>query len=167
VRNTTVLQETLFIHAFFGEGIVHMIRINRQTDYAFRVILSLAKQSPQTRISSAKIRKEMLIPPALSLRIVAELARGGFIHTFPGRDGGIELAYQAKDISLWSIVDLFEGPIHLSECQTDKEDCPFEPECPIHRRWEPLQEILRKELEKITFDELAQDTKDFALLDVV
>ncbi len=141
-----------------------MIRINRQTDYAFRIILSLAKHPHGTRISSAKIRKEMLIPPALSLRIVADLARGGFIRTFPGRDGGIELARPAKDISLWSIVDLFEGPIHLSECQTDRKDCPFEPECPIHRRWEPLLEILRKELEKITFEELAQEAKDFKLL---
>ena len=63
-----------------------------------------------------------------------------------------------------SIVDLFEGPVHLSECQTDKGDCPFEPECPIHRRWEPLQEILRKELEKITFEELSHDAKAFELL---
>ena len=77
-----------------------MIRINRQTDYAFRVILSLAKHPPKTRISSVKIREEMLIPPSLSPRIVEGLARGGFIHTFPGRDGVIELACQSKDISL-------------------------------------------------------------------
>jgi len=30
VRNTTVLQETLFIHAFFGEGIVYDIIISEK-----------------------------------------------------------------------------------------------------------------------------------------
>jgi len=141
-----------------------MIRIKRQTDYAFRVILALAKHPHGTRISSSKIRKEMLIPPALSLRIVAELSRGKFILTFPGRDGGIELAHNAKDISLWSIVDLFEGPIYLSECQTEGQECPFEEHCPIRRRWDPLLAVIRKELEKITFEELARDAEMLKLL---
>ena len=141
-----------------------MIRINRQTDYAFRIILTLAKYPHGTRISSSKIKKEMLIPPGLSLRIVAELARGKFIRTFPGRNGGIELAYLAKDISLWSIIDLFEGPVHLSECQMEEVECPFEEKCPIRQRWDPLQAILRRELEKITFEELANDAKVFELL---
>ena len=144
-----------------------MLRINRQTDYAFRVILALAKHPHGTRISSSKIRDEMLIPPALSLRIIADLAQGEFIRTFPGRDGGIELAYPAKDISLWSILDLFEGPVHISECQTEGVACPFEEGCPIRRRWDPLQALLRREMEKITFEELANDAKVFELLAAV
>lgn len=137
-----------------------MIRINRQTDYAFRVILFLAKHPSGTRISSAAIKEEMLIPPALSPRIIAELAHGGFIRTFPGRDGGIQLAYPADQITIWDILDLFEGPIYLSDCLTDDLDCPFESACPVRRRWGPLQRILRKELEKITFRELALESDE-------
>jgi len=62
-----------------------MIRINRQTDYAIRVVLALAKHPERKRISTTEIQQEMLIPPAFSPRIVAELSRGGFILTFPGR----------------------------------------------------------------------------------
>jgi DNA-binding IscR family transcriptional regulator len=43
-----------------------MIRINRQTDYAVRFILSLARREEGKRVSTAEIRKEMLIPPALA-----------------------------------------------------------------------------------------------------
>ena len=74
-----------------------MLRINRQTDYAVRVLLALAKKPPETRLSTAEIREEMLIPKSVSLRIVADLARGGFIKTFPGRDGGIKLAHPAEN----------------------------------------------------------------------
>ena len=40
-----------------------MLRINRQTDYAVRVILALAKRSEGTRLSTGEIQQEMLIPP--------------------------------------------------------------------------------------------------------
>jgi len=141
-----------------------MLRVNRQTDYAFRIILYLAKQPPETRVSSTKVRKAMLVPPAFSPRIVSKLAHAEFIHTFPGREGGIQLARHPKDISMWDILTLFEGPIYLSDCISGEEDeqCPFDEECPIHFRWEPLQAILRQELEAITFDELAKESKELA-----
>ncbi|MBT3315602.1 MAG: Rrf2 family transcriptional regulator [Anaerolineae bacterium] len=141
-----------------------MFRITRQADYAFRIILFLAKEPEEERTPSSLVYEEMLIPATLSPRIVAQLARGGFLNTFPGRDGGIQLACRAEDISLWDIIDFFEGPIHLSECQEGGTECPFEEKCPIRRRWDPLQAILQRELEKNTFEDLAQDAKAFELL---
>jgi len=52
-----------------------MLKINRQTDYAVRVVLALAKRGEGSRLSSAEIQQEMLIPQALMGRIVAQLAR--------------------------------------------------------------------------------------------
>ena len=77
-----------------------MIRINRQTDYAIRVILALAKRGDEAMLPTSQIQKEMLIPKALSLRVVADLAKGGFIVTYPGRDGGVKLARPAAEINL-------------------------------------------------------------------
>ncbi len=68
-----------------------MLKINRQTDYAVRVLLALAKQPEGTRLSTAAIQQEMLIPPAFMMRIVAQLAKTGLLNTFPGRDGGLML----------------------------------------------------------------------------
>ncbi len=58
-----------------------MLRINRQTDYAVRVLLALAKQAEGARLSTAAIQREMLVPAALMPRIVADLARTGLIRT--------------------------------------------------------------------------------------
>ncbi len=52
-----------------------MLKINRQTDYAVRVVLALAKHGEGARLSSADIQQEMLIPKAFMSRIVAQLAR--------------------------------------------------------------------------------------------
>lgn len=41
-----------------------MLRINRQTDYAVRMLLALAQRGEQTRLSTTAIQQEMLIPLA-------------------------------------------------------------------------------------------------------
>ncbi len=134
-----------------------MIRINRQTDYAIRVVLSLAKREPNVRVSTTEVQLEMLIPPSLAQRIVADLARGGFVQTFPGRDGGITLARPAKEINLRQVVEHFEGKIFVSDCLLGKGECPFDNNCPVRCRWARLQSTMMQELEQITFDDLAQE----------
>ena len=134
-----------------------MIRINRQTDYAIRLILYLAQKEKGTRVSTAEVRREMQIPPALAQRIVADLARGEFILTFPGRDGGLVLARPAQEINLRQIVEHFEGKFFISDCLVDKGNCPFDNKCPVRFRWVHLQSQMVLELEQITFKELAQD----------
>ncbi len=134
-----------------------MIRVNRQTDYAIRVLLALAQRGDTARASTTTIQQEMLIPPALAGRIVADLARGGFIFTYAGREGGIQLARPAHLITLLQVVEFFEGPIHFSECIDGDIICPFELGCPVRVRWSRLDGMVRLALDKITFAELAAD----------
>ena len=93
-----------------------MLRINRQTDYAVRVVLALSKREKGRLFPTAEIGREMLIPPVLLQRIVAELANGGFINTQVGRDGGISLAHDPNQITLLQVVEQFEGELYLSDC---------------------------------------------------
>jgi Rrf2 family nitric oxide-sensitive transcriptional repressor len=136
-----------------------MFRVNRQTDYAARVILSLAKRPAGARISTAEIGREMLIPPALLQRIVAELAGGGFIKTQPGRDGGISLARQPREITLLQIVEWFEGELVISDCILKQGDCPFEEKCPVSCQWKRLNDLIRVEMSQIDFGKLVEDGK--------
>jgi len=139
-----------------------MIRINRQTDYAIRVILALAKQGDETMLPTSQIQQEMLIPKALSLRVVAELAKGGFILTYPGRDGGLKLARPAAEINLRQVVTYFENNFTVSECLHGGGTCPFDHSCPVRCRWARLQALILQELENTSFDELAREAASVA-----
>ena len=136
-----------------------MFRINRQTDYAVRVVLALAKKPQGTRLPTSEIGREMLIPPALLQRIVAELAGKGIILTQAGRDGGISLAHAPKDITVLQVVEIFEGELHLSDCIHNPGECPFESHCPVHCQWVRLKQILRDEMARVTFEQLVKDGK--------
>lgn len=134
-----------------------MLRINRQTDYAVRVILALSKKETGKRVFTSEIGREMLIPPALLQRIVAELAGGGYIHTQAGRDGGISLAHAPKDISLLQIVEHFEGQLYLSDCVLKPGECPFDKKCPVHCQWVRLKNLLRDEMARVSFQQLVEE----------
>ena len=137
-----------------------MLRINRQTDYAVRVLLALAKRGEGTRLSSATIQQEMLIPVAFLPRIVAQLARADLLKTFPGRDGGLMLPRPAYQINLRHVVEAFEGPILLSACLDVKneDDCPFQANCPVSPKWGRVQVAMMREMAAITFEQLAKES---------
>lgn len=137
-----------------------MLKINRQTDYAVRVVLALSQRNPGARISSAVIQKEMRIPRAFMSRIVAELAANKLILTFPGRDGGLSLPKPAKEITLRHVVEAFEGPFHLSECMhstIEDDDCPFVGSCPVRSKWGRVQLAMLREMGLINFADLAAE----------
>ena len=99
----------------------------------------------------------MLIPPALLQRIVAELAGGGFILTQAGRDGGITLARDPKQITLLQVVEHFEGELYLSDCVLKPGECPFDTRCPVHCQWIRLKNMLRNEMARTTFEQLVEE----------
>ncbi|HSK66315.1 MAG TPA: Rrf2 family transcriptional regulator [Anaerolineales bacterium] len=137
-----------------------MLKINRQTDYAVRVVLALARHGEGARRSTAEIQKEMLVPKAFMSRIVAQLARAGLVNTFPGRDGGLMLPRPASQITLKDIVEAFEGPILLSQCLQVKgeDDCPFQVNCPVRPKWGRVQVAMLREMASITFEDLVQES---------
>ena len=133
-----------------------MFRANRQTDYAIRMLLSLAKRDVGTRASTSEIQKEMAIPHSFAQRIIADLARGAFILTFPGRDGGVALARPARQINLRQLVEYFESALFDSSCEQAADNCPFDKNCPICIQWKNLQKTMMNELEQVNFEYLAQ-----------
>lgn len=136
-----------------------MLKINRQTDYAVRVLLALAKQGEGARLSSHDIQREMLIPRAFMTRIVAQLSHAELLNTFPGRDGGLMLPHPAAQITLRDVVEAFEGPILLSACLQVKgeNDCPFQSNCPVRPKWGRVQVAMMREMASITFEDLAKE----------
>ncbi|MFN2198567.1 MAG: RrF2 family transcriptional regulator [Anaerolineales bacterium] len=135
-----------------------MLKINRRTDYAVRVGVALAKQPLGTRLPTHQIKEEMLIPRAFLQRIISELSQAHLIQTFPGPSGGIQLARPPEEISLRDIVDAMEGPLCISDCLIQPQDCPLSTACPVRGRWGRLERMILAELEQTSLAQLAAET---------
>ncbi len=133
-----------------------MFQINRRTDYAVRVMLTLAKGGASARQSTGRIQSETLVPMAFLQRIVSTLRRAGLIHAFPGIHGGLQLARPPEAISLLDVHAAVEGPILISECLADPCRCPLSAPCPVRSRWARLDGLIQRELAATTLADLAR-----------
>ncbi|MGC8779532.1 MAG: RrF2 family transcriptional regulator [Anaerolineae bacterium] len=133
-----------------------MLAINRETDYAARVILHLALQPPDSRATARQIAEQRLIPRALVRRVVTRLAAAGLIVTTRGGDGGIGLARPPAEITLLDVVEALEGPLALNQCTIEPQLCPLMVVCTVHQAWLRARDMLRTELGRVTFAALAQ-----------
>ncbi len=133
------------------------MHIGRETDYAIRILLALARQGENARITTGMIGETMAIPPLMARRVVARLAQIGLVKTSLGRNGGIRLARAPETITLREVVSALEPAFFIADCLVDPEICPWENSCPVRRQWARLQALLLGELERITLADLAAD----------
>lgn len=134
-----------------------LFRINRKTDYAVRVVLFLAMQPLGVRLSSREVQKQTLVPKAYLQRIIAQLSQAGLIETFPGPNGGLQLAHFPDKITLRQIIEVMDGPIWVSDCLKEKEICPLSEDCPVRGHWGRLQALIIRELDQTTMAQLASE----------
>ncbi len=134
-----------------------MLRINRRTDYAVRVMLSLAKHGDGQRVPTFQIQNEMLVPHAFLQRIIADLSRRKLINTYPGPNGGLQLARPVDSVTLLDVYEAIEGPLLISPCLEGPEECPLDVGCPVRPRWGRMQSLVANELAAVTLDQLARE----------
>ena len=91
------------------------MQLTYYTDYSLRVLMYLAiRRGRMANIS--EIAERYGISRNHLVKVVHNLARGGFIKSYRGKGGGIELARDAGQISIGEVVRYTEGPLKPVEC---------------------------------------------------
>ena len=97
------------------------MKINNETDYAFRIMRTLARQD---RLTDAKTISDITsLPQRFTLKILGKLVLGGLVTSKKGVNGGYELSRPASDITLLNILEVIEGPIVISKCLSEDFVC--------------------------------------------
>jgi len=91
------------------------MQLTYYTDYSLRVLMYLAIR--RHRIANiSEIAECYGISRNHLVKVVHNLARGGFIKSYRGKGGGIELARDLKEINIGEVVRYTEGPLKPVEC---------------------------------------------------
>ncbi|MDH7490075.1 MAG: Rrf2 family transcriptional regulator [Anaerolineae bacterium] len=133
-----------------------MLVINRETDYAARIVLFLARRPPGTRMTAQEVARQCLVPRAIVRRVVTRLSGAGILTSARGVGGGISLARPPAEISLLDVVEAMEGPPILNLCVRDPQECPLMEQCTVHLAWVQASGQLVDYLRNTTFAQLAE-----------
>ena len=80
-----------------------MFIMNQTERYRLEALMELARSFPEGR-STAQIASRRNIPSAYLSRLLAELARAGWVHSRRGPGGGVSLAHPPETISVSAVI---------------------------------------------------------------
>jgi FeS assembly SUF system regulator len=131
-----------------------MLRMGKLTDYATVVLASLA-QDPLAHRAAAELAERTSISPPTVSKVLKGLQRAGLVISSRGAQGGYRLARRPEFITAKQILDVFEGPIAITECSGAGSRCGIERQCRVGGAWQRVNAAIRRALEDVTLQQLA------------
>ncbi|ASP37108.1 MULTISPECIES: RrF2 family transcriptional regulator [Stappiaceae] len=107
------------------------MRLSQASDFALRILMATGQSNdPQT---VDKLATQLGLAKSHVMKIVAHLAKGGYLETTRGRGGGIRLALAPEAIRLGDVVRLIEPDLGVVACLKPDSDavCAFLPRCAL------------------------------------
>jgi len=131
-----------------------MLRMGKLTDYATVVLATLALD-PQRHCAAADLAERTHLNRPTVSKLLKELQRAGMVISSRGAHGGYRLARRADMISAAQILDVFEGPIAITECSAASSRCGIEKMCRVGGAWQRINAAIRRALDDVTLQQLA------------
>lgn len=128
---------------------------NRDTDYAVRALLYLAR-CPEAVLSVADLHAELGVPRPYLRSILQKLARADILRSHRGQHGGFQLNLRPEAILLTEVMALFQGEVNLSQCMFHGDACPNRATCPLRATIKEVEEVVADKLRLTTIATLGK-----------
>lgn len=129
--------------------------ITRDIGYAVTVLCVIAEQK-RRRISVSELAKKLNIPKHFLRKIMQVLNKKGVLRSYKGRGGGFVLAQAPRKILLINLIEIFQGPVKLSECIFKKTICPNIQRCKLKKKIDVIGKYVISKLKNITLASLLE-----------
>jgi len=129
--------------------------VRRNTDYALRAMVNLARNYSKGPVSSRTVSRQENVPYQLACKLMQKLNNAGLVTSYMGPKGGFGLSREPSKINLLEIIETVQNPISLNRCLLSKEICSRHKRCAVRPKLVELQKYIGNFLSNITLDELA------------
>lgn len=137
------------------------MKLSLYTDNSLKVLLYVASHRDH-RCTRLEIANYFNLAVEPLRKVIHQLHLWGYIHTFAGRSGGIELAKPAAEINLGVLIKQTEKQISLFDCKG--QQCRLLPSCSLNRVLHQAQQCFFAELQRYTLADLLEDKATWKLL---
>lgn len=135
------------------------MQLTRAADYGIRVMIHLAGQPSEGRISLPELAAVSATPESFLSKVLQALTHAGLLVSQRGQTGGFEISPRGRSSSMRDVIEAVDGPIHLNLCLTSGKSCPRHSWCPAHPVWAQAQQALLGVLERALIADLARGTE--------
>lgn len=130
--------------------------VRRNTDYAARLIVNLAKHFGNGPISTRTAAAQEHVPYQLACKLMQKLNNAKLVKSCMGPKGGFVLGREPSKISLLEVVESIQGPISINRCVLKEDVCSRKMVCSVREKLAYIQKNMTSEMAAITLDELTK-----------
>ncbi len=131
--------------------------VNKCTEYAALSLVRMAETGGV--VPAVELAKTLDIPHPFLRGILRTLKEAGLVDSRRGQNGGFHLAKDPEEITMLDLLDIFQGPFHLTECQ-EGAPCSREPFCPLKPELSFVEKEIILGLRGIRVKDLVKNTKN-------
>jgi Rrf2 family nitric oxide-sensitive transcriptional repressor len=131
------------------------MKLTTFTDYTLRVLMYLALE-PGHLATIPRIAAAYDISENHLMKVVHNLAKGGWIESTRGKGGGIRLARAAAQIRIGDVVEFTEGNDPLVECFSSAGNCRIAANCKLIGAFSDARQAFFAELDRHTLADLVE-----------
>jgi len=135
-----------------------MLRLSKKADYALMAMKHLATRTDSASSSAREIAEQYDIPVELMAKVLQRLARRGLVTSLQGTRGGYRLARPTTQISVAEIIQAIEGPLKVTACSTEAENCGQYAKCSVRDPLWKIKDRIVSALSDCSLHEMAADT---------
>jgi Rrf2 family nitric oxide-sensitive transcriptional repressor len=141
------------------------MQLDKFTDYALRVLMTLAVRAP-ARVPTSRIASVYKLSEHHLSKVATQLVATGFASSERGRNGGLTLARPAELISIGEVVRAMKRSNPVAECFGTDKSCLILPACGLRVPLAQAQEAFFTTLDSYTLADVVRSRSALtALLD--
>lgn len=130
--------------------------ITRRSDYACRILRALCTHEGEFR-SVAEIAREEDVPYSFARSIQHDLVKAGLLRTERGVHGGVAMALDCADVTLYDVMTAVQSKLGVSPCSQDPGYCAKSAHCQYHGVWRKADAMLADYFRSISLADLFEE----------
>ena len=140
-----------------------MLRLSKKADYALIALKHLAIRPDAASASAREFAEQYDIPVELMAKVLQRLARRGLVTSHQGTRGGCRLARAASVISVADIIQAIDGPLTVTACSPEAENCDQYAKCSVRDPLWKIRERILSALATCSLQEVSSDLPEGAI----
>lgn len=145
-----------------------MLKISRLTDYGLLAAVYLAR-SARSVTSAREIAEFYHLPLPVVTKVLKTLHHSGLISSHRGAGGGYSFDGDPEIVTLGHLIEAFEGPWDLTECETLDDHgaatCAIAVACPSRRFMFGINRAIKGAFEQVTLADLVRGGMPIPVID--
>lgn len=128
--------------------------------YVITALIQLCREPVGTAIPASELARPLNSPTNYLSQRLAKLIPAGILGSKRGLNGGVYLAKDPSEITLYDVVVAIEGDEFFNKCFLGYDGCGGIEPCPFHDEWSRRRNSIKEWLQATTLADMLENATD-------